>query len=99
MLEIRAKVRLGIYRLQLELRQAVSIYAKDETMSLVERRENIDLAVDHFIDQTLSIPELAIVDRGAKPPIRFIHPDASGVLSYDQAQQDMLKAEWVKEIK
>ena len=50
-------------------------------------------------NQILSIPELAIVDREAQPPIRFIHPDASGVLSYDQAQKDMLKAGWVREVK
>ena len=52
-----------------------------------------------LLDQILSIPNLAVVDRDAQPPIRFIHPDDSGVLSYEKCKQDMTKAGWVKEIK
>lgn len=53
-----------------------------------------------LIEEILSISELAIVDREAKP-----HKYTSLLLSNDyiegtqHAQQDMLKAGWVKEVK
>jgi len=55
-------------------------------------------------DKILSISELAIVDRKAKLPYKPY--DVGGVIrnegfyiAYDKAQQDMLKAGWVKEVK
>ena len=56
---------------------------------------------DRAIKRILSIPELAIVDRGAElPPLpelsKFTKTPAGG---YRQAQAYMLKEGWVKEIK
>lgn len=53
----------------------------------------------NYIEGILSIPELAIVDRKAQPPIRFIHPDDSSVLSYEKCKEDMLKVGYIKEVK
>ena len=89
MSEIKDKARERVNELQLELRQIVNAHARNESMSLTERKENIDLAVDHFIDQILSIPELAIVDREAHREF------------YDEGHQVQVAIPegWVKEVK
>jgi len=55
------------------------------------------------IDQILSIPELAIVDRKAELPENPYNPNKRGftaqLSAYSDGQQDMLKAGWVREVK
>ena len=54
--------------------------------------------IEEMVNQILTIPELAVVDREAElPPIRVNHPlEETG---YRWAQEDILKEGWVKEIK
>ena len=90
MSEIRDKAREKIKGLQLELRQTIGA-PRNEAMSVRERNENKNIAVDHFIDRILSTPELAIVDRKAELP--------DGVFDYEQHKRILKEAGWIKEIK
>lgn len=49
-------------------------------------------------EEILSIKEIAIVDRGATPPP--LYAEGIGIMAAKrEAQQNMLKAGWVKEVK
>jgi len=65
---------------------------EEEGLKLKELKEEI------IAEQILSIPELAIVDREAKLPEKeFVSSNEN--CRYKEAQRDMLKAGWVKEVK
>lgn len=51
-----------------------------------------------FACEILSISKIAIVDRNALLPIRFLHPDDKPNVSYGLAQKDMVENGWVREI-
>jgi len=63
------------------------------------------LIVEKYRNYILSIPELAVVDRNAElpdNPFTYPHPMvrvSEQRAAYMRAQQDMLKAGWVKEVK
>lgn len=106
MSEIRNKIKEYFK----ESKRTIIAHSRDESMSLTEKRENIELEEDHFIDQILSIPELAVVDREAELPKIIEQKPKLGTIAetlylkqevklQKKAQQDMLKAGWVKEIK
>jgi len=66
---------------------------------------------DNCAKKILSIPELAVVDRKAELPKRMTRETIPGDMArsmelnkninfgYEQAQQDMRKAGWIREIK
>jgi len=71
---------------------------------LVNYEADRDHSLSQSVDKILAIPELAIVDRDAELPPNPLPnpPDDEGEiiswLGYNEAQRDMLKAGYVKEI-
>jgi len=85
--EIRDRVRAEMQGILLQYMSAIHA-------ELIHSHDDVFLT-----NKILPIPELAIVDRDANLPVRFLHPDNKPNTSYRQAQQDMLDADWVKEAK
>jgi len=96
MSEIRDRV---IEQLYAKLKAFETMLSNSEIAEFLDK----EAMMQSGIEQILSIPELAVVDREAELPK---NPYLSrGMMKsyqysgYEKAQQDMLKAGWVKEIK
>lgn len=92
MSEIRDKIKEHFR----ESKHIIIAHSRNESMSLTEKRENIELEEDHFAAQILSIPELAIVDRKVGLPEPHMHPPEGVLIRFIS---DLRKAGWVKEVK
>ncbi len=67
-------------------------FLEDTTKYKDDSEETIYRCLRAVAVQIISIKEIAIVDRKARLPIRFLHPDDKPNTSYELAQEDMLKA-------